>query len=158
FTAEVAEAAQYSAVPYSALPYSGAPYDAAAYAIAPQSVAPNAVVSPALVPAPYPHSVQEAYTTGSIPRVSDYPVAAPVSYPGSWGSGPEAPPPPRRTEFRTGPRARFSCPYVRSTRTVRPLDPDRTSARAALDSCTRTAHARAPRVRPRSVLVPPPRA
>ena len=108
YVADVAEAAQYSAVPYSALPYSAAPYDAAAYAIAPQSVAPNAMVSPAMGHAPYPHAVQEAYTTGSIPRVPDYPAVAPVSYPASWGSAPEAPAPPRRPEFRTGPRARFS--------------------------------------------------
>lgn len=113
FTAAVAEAAQYSAVPYSAMPYSAAPYDAAAYAIAPQSVAPNAMVGPAMMgpataPAPYPHPLPEPYTTGAIPRVQDYPPAAPVSYPASWGSAPEAPATPRRPEFRTGPRARFS--------------------------------------------------
>lgn len=118
YTADVAEAAQYSAVPYSAvpysavpysaMPYSAAPYDAAAYAIAPQSVAPNAVASPAVAHSPYPPAAPEPYTTGAIPRVSDYPTSAPVSYPASWGSAPEPPAAPRRPEFRTGPRARFS--------------------------------------------------
>jgi hypothetical protein len=108
YAAEVAEAAQYSAVPYSAMPYSAAPYDSSAYAIAPQSVAPNAVASQMLAQAAYAYPVQEAYSTGSIPRVRDYPSAAPISYPGSWGSGPETPAVPARPEFRTGPRARFS--------------------------------------------------
>ncbi len=40
YAAEVAEAAQYSAVPYSAMPYSASPYS-----IAPQSVAPNGVAA-----------------------------------------------------------------------------------------------------------------
>jgi hypothetical protein len=108
FAAEVAEAAQYSAVPYSPMPYSAVPYDAAAYAIAPQSVAPNALASQVLAQASYAYPAPEGYTTGSIPRVRDYPSASPVSYPGSWGSGPETPVGPARPEFRTGPRARFA--------------------------------------------------
>jgi hypothetical protein len=108
YAAEVAEAAQYSAVPYSAMPYSAAPYDSSAYAIAPQSIAPNAVVSQVMTPAAYAYPAPEGYSTGSIPRIRDYPSAVEVSYPGSWGSGPEMAAPPVRSEFRTGPRARFA--------------------------------------------------
>jgi hypothetical protein len=46
YAAEVAEAAQYSAVPYSAMPYSASPYS-----IAPQSVAPNSVAAHSMAPA-----------------------------------------------------------------------------------------------------------
>lgn len=115
YAAEVAEAAQYSAVPYSAMPYSAAPYDSSAYAIAPQSAIPNAVVSHAVAQAVlgYPardgRAVSDGYTTGSIPRVAaDIQPVSSVSYPGSWGSGPETPAAPVRPEFRAGPRARFS--------------------------------------------------
>jgi hypothetical protein len=110
FAAEVAEAAQYSAVPYSAMPYSAVPYDASAYAIAPQSIAPNAVASQVMTHAPYAsYPADEGYSTGSMPRVRDYPSATPISYPGSWGSAPtDAPAAPMRAEFRTGPRSRFS--------------------------------------------------
>lgn len=86
---DVAEVAQYSAVPYSAVPYSAAPYagaphsavpysaapyDASAYAIAPQSVAPNAVATGVLGHPGYGYGAPagyagEPYTTGSIPRV-----------------------------------------------------------------------------------------
>jgi hypothetical protein len=50
YAAEVAEAAQYSAVPYSAMPYSAMPYSASPYSIAPQSVAPNSVAAHGMVP------------------------------------------------------------------------------------------------------------
>ncbi|MBX6748142.1 MAG: hypothetical protein IRY85_00470 [Micromonosporaceae bacterium] len=123
FPADVAAAAQYSAVPYSAVPYSAvpysavpasavpysaAPYDASAYAIAPRSVAPNAMAG-MLGHAGYGYGapdsyVTETYTTGSIPRVEDRTPS--VSYPASWGSAPEKTS--VRPEFRTGPRARFS--------------------------------------------------
>jgi len=68
-------AVPYSAVPYSAVPYSAAPYDTAAYAIAPRSVAPNAVAG-VLGTAGYGYAapagyVAEPYTTGSIPRVDE---------------------------------------------------------------------------------------
>jgi hypothetical protein len=106
YTPEVAEAAQYSAVPYSAAPYSAVPYDSSAYAIAPQSVAPNAVAG-TMTHAPYGYPAQEPYTTGSIPPVRDYPATSSVRYPGSWGSAPETSAP-ARPEFRSGPRSRFS--------------------------------------------------
>jgi hypothetical protein len=114
YAAEVAEAAQYSAVPYSAMPYSASPYS-----IAPQSVAPNGVAihglvgSPATI-APYssvPYQ-QDTYSTGNLPRAAypDYEAVAAErsmpSYPGSWGSAPDIAP--ARPEFRSGPRARFS--------------------------------------------------
>ncbi len=111
YAAEVAEVAQYSAVPYSALPYSGAPYDSSAYAIAPQSMAPNALATSQLM-AQAAYSSPDgftAYTTGSIPRIRDYEPAGPTpSYPASWGSGPEISAPPARTQFPTGPRSRFA--------------------------------------------------
>lgn len=112
FAAEVAEVAQYSAVPYSALPYSAAPYDSSAYAIAPQSIAPNATAGYAMAHASYSYPAQDGYaadgySTGSIPRMREQESASSVSYPGSWGSGP-APEAPVRPEFRSGPRARFS--------------------------------------------------
>ncbi len=46
YAAEVAEAAQYSAVPYSAMPYSASPYS-----IAPQSIAPNGMAAHTMAPA-----------------------------------------------------------------------------------------------------------
>jgi hypothetical protein len=100
YSAEVAEVAQYSAVPYSAMPYSAEQYDA--YAIAPQSLAPNAVATHLA------YGYEEPYSTGSIPRVRDreYANQSAPSYPGSWGSGPEQTS--ARAEFRSGPRARFS--------------------------------------------------
>jgi hypothetical protein len=100
YSAEVAEAAQYSAVPYSAMPYSAEQYDA--YAIAPQSMAPNAVATHVA------YGYEEPYSTGSLPRVRDreYADQSEPSYPGSWGAGPEQTS--SRAEFRSGPRARFS--------------------------------------------------
>jgi hypothetical protein len=154
YAAEVAEAAQYSAVPYSAMPYSAAPYSASPYSIAPQSIAPNSMSPHGVAPhsiAPYsampyssvpyqqpgrarspqdtgsryPYREQQAglpsyreqptyqdepYSTGNLPRAA-YPDYAPPSeqqptYPASWGSAPDSPAP--RSEFRSGPRARFS--------------------------------------------------
>jgi hypothetical protein len=125
YAEEVAEAAQYSAVPYSALPYSGmpysaVPYDSAAYAIAPQSIVPNSLVTQgamAFSAGAYaarggwksPHT-DESYRsdTGGMPRVgySDIePSSASPSYPASWGAAPDAA---TRPEFRSGPRSRFS--------------------------------------------------
>ena len=99
YAAEVAEAAQYSAVPYSAMPYSASPYS-----IAPQSVAPNGVAAHTMAPAqvspqsiapysavpysampystvPYQRSMSpdDLYSTGSMPRAAypDYESAAP---------------------------------------------------------------------------------
>lgn len=108
YAAEVAEAAQYSAVPYAAMPYSAVPYDSSAYAIAPQSVAPNALASHVLAQPAYAHAARDGYSTGSIPRLREYPPAAQVSYPASWGSAPEMSATPARSEFSSGPRARFA--------------------------------------------------
>ena len=120
YAAEVAEAAQYSAVPYSALPYSAAPYDSSAYAIAPQSLVPNSLVAQGAMSfsagayaarggwkSP---STDEGYRsdTGSLPRVGysdSAPSSGTPSYPASWGAAPDVT---TRPEYRTGPRSRFS--------------------------------------------------
>jgi hypothetical protein len=112
YSAEVAEAAQYSAVPFSAMPYADA-----AYAIAPQSVAPNAVATHGYGYSDSGYSdsgysdsgySDSGYSTGSMPRIRDHeaPGQLSPSYPGSWGVAPETGS--TRAEFRTGPRSRFS--------------------------------------------------
>jgi hypothetical protein len=120
YAAEVAEAAQYSAVPYSALPYSAAPYDSSAYAIAPQSIVPNSLVTQgaaAFASSAYASrggwkspQADHGYRsdTGGLPRVGYSDVeqsSAAPSYPASWGAAPEVA---TRAEFRSGPRSRFS--------------------------------------------------
>ncbi len=122
YAAEVAEAAQYSAVPYSAvpysaMPYSAAPYDSSAYAIAPQSVVPNSLVTQgaASFAAGYPSGGWKSPQSdpgyrpepASLPRQgrADIDASAGPSYPASWGAAPDAAP---RPEFRTGPRSRFA--------------------------------------------------
>jgi hypothetical protein len=71
--------------------------DSSPYAIAPQSVAPNGVTA---------SWEPESYSTGTMPRVRERDSAA-TSYPRSWGSAPE-PASASKSEFRSGPRARFS--------------------------------------------------
>jgi hypothetical protein len=129
WAAEVAEVAQFSAVPYSSLPYSGPPYQMspAAHGLMPQSAIPYSAApehsrggreSSGSWPtyhqerSPSPSYQDDSYATGSMPR-SLYPDYTPSSseppartYPASWGSAPDAPV--GRLEFRTGPRARFS--------------------------------------------------
>jgi hypothetical protein len=125
WAAEVAEAAQYSAVPYSSMPFSAAPYQGAN----PQSVMPMSSVPYSAMPyaqppvrsrgitgesgAWYPYQDTQAerpsYSDESSYR-SMYgdPPAAPEqagpTYPASWGSAPEKP---GRFEFKSGPRSRF---------------------------------------------------
>jgi hypothetical protein len=106
YAAEVAEAAQYSAVPYSASPYSIAPQSVApnsvaAHSMAPAQVSPQSVAPYSAVPystVPYQRSLSpqdtgswyrekspatsypdDLYSTGSMPRAAypDYESAAP---------------------------------------------------------------------------------
>jgi len=129
YAAEVAEAAQYSAIPYSAMPYSASPYSIAPQSVAPNSVATQGMLGSVLRVAPYStvpyqssgahdsesrHSAYQTdtYSTGNLPRATypDYESMtaehSATSYPASWGSAPDVAP--MRPEFRTGPRARFS--------------------------------------------------
>jgi hypothetical protein len=133
WAAEVAEAAQYSAIPYSSMPYSAAPYQGTHNNVMPQQVMPQSAVPYSAVPHAQPavrsrgvrepnsswHPYQdkpayqdESYSTGALPRAlyQDYTPPAPEptqpTYPASWGSAPESST--ARPEFRTGPRARFS--------------------------------------------------
>jgi hypothetical protein len=138
YAAEVAEAAQYSAVPYSASPYSIAPQSIApngvlahgigsplaAQAVAPYSAVPYSTIpyqarglqdtgSWSQEPAPVkPRYQDDLYSTGSMPRVlyPDYqPGAADGPAPSYPASWGSAPDPATaRPEFRSGPRARFS--------------------------------------------------
>ncbi len=71
--------------------------DSSPYAIAPQSVAPNGVTA---------SWEPESYSTGTMSRVREQDSGV-MSYPRSWGSAPE-PASVSKSEFRTGPRARFS--------------------------------------------------
>jgi hypothetical protein len=127
FAAEVAEAAQYSAIPYSSMQYSAVPYQGAHNNVMPQSAVPYSAL-PYSQPAvrsrgvrepnsswyPYqdkPAYQDDSYSTGALPRSlhQDYASAAEPAaptYPASWGSAPESST--ARPEFRSGPRARFS--------------------------------------------------
>jgi len=127
FAAEVAEAAQYSAIPYSSMQYSAVPYQGAHNNVMPQSAVPysalpysqpavrsRAVREPNSSWYPYqdkPAYQDDSYSTGALPRSlhQDYASAAEPAaptYPASWGSAPESST--ARPEFRSGPRARFS--------------------------------------------------
>ena len=130
YAAEVAEAAQYSAVPYSAMPYSASPYSIAPQSVAPNSVATHGMLGSAQTIAPYstvPYQQSrgahetgpmqaayqnDVYSTGNLPRAvyPDYEAVSAdhsmPSYPSSWGSAPDVAP--MKHEFRSGPRARFS--------------------------------------------------
>ncbi len=123
-------AVPYSAVPYSAVPYSGVPYSGVPYS---QPGRAHSAQRPSFTEAK-PAYRDDVYSTGSYPRplyserapVSAAPAPAsrrpgyepapayqpepepeaqPPVYPASWGYAPEAS---GRSEWRSGPRARFS--------------------------------------------------
>jgi hypothetical protein len=94
YSPEVAEVAQYSAIPFHA-------GYGTAYA------EPAVWEEERYEPEPVRVAVRDGYTTGSMRPVRDYePVGMTTpTYPASWGSAPEHT---SRSEFPTGPRARFS--------------------------------------------------